>query len=111
MSLENQIQQWISIDNQLRIANKRIQELRAKRNIITNEIVTNNNNIDANKITTIDGHLKIVNTSISEPLTFAYLNKSLKEIIKNEDQVKIIIDHIKNRRAVNRTTEIKRIFN
>lgn len=109
MSLDNQIQQWVSIDNQLRITNERMRELRAKRSIITNDIVTNNN-IYPTKINTTDGHLKIVNTSISEPLTFAYLEKSLKEIIKNENQVKIILDHVRSRRVIKKTTEIKRFF-
>ena len=110
MSLENQIQRWVSIDNQLRIANEQIRDLRAKRSILTNEIVSNNN-IYPNKINTIDGNLKIVNTSMSEPLTFTYLEKSLKEIIKNDNQVKLILDHVRNRRAVKTTTEIKRFFN
>jgi hypothetical protein len=110
MSFENQIQQWVSIDNQLRIANERVYELREKRANITNELLAKNA-LNHNKIPISDGHLKIVNTRTSEPLTFTYLEKSLKEIIKNETQVKIILEHIKSSRATRSNVEIKRFIN
>ena len=107
MSFDDNIQKWISIDNQLRIANERVRDLREKRANITNDIITRNN-INHNKIPISDGHLKVVSTKISEPLTFTYLEKSLKQIIKNENQVKLILDHIKNSRSFKTNTEIKR---
>jgi hypothetical protein len=110
MSLENQIQQWVSIDNQLRIASERVKELREKRSNITNELLAKNA-LNHNKIPISDGHLKIVNTRTNEPLTFTYLEKSLKEIIKNESQVKTILEHIKNSRETRSNIEIKRFIN
>jgi len=110
MSFENQIQQWVSIDNQLRLASERVKELREKRTNITNELIAKNT-LNHNKIPISDGHLKIVSTRTSEPLTFTYLEKSLKEIIKNETQVKIILEHIKNSRATRSNIEIKRFLN
>jgi len=52
--------------------------------------------------------LKFVDTRIVEPLTFKYLEKTLGEIIKNESQVQVIMDHIKQKRAIKIVPEIKR---
>jgi dihydroorotase len=55
--------------------------------------------------------VKFANTKVIEPLTFRYLEKTLGEIIKNENQVKIIMDHIKQKREIKIVPEIKRFSN
>ena len=50
-------------------------------------------------------------TKVQSPLTFKYLEKSLGEIIKNENQVKQIVEYIKNKREVKVVPEIKRFSN
>ena len=113
MSFENQIQQWVQLDNQLRNLNEHIKDLREKRNTleknITNYVASNN--ISNSAIQIGDGKLKFVNTKVPEPLTFKYLEKTLGEIIKNENQVQLIMDHIKQKRAVKIVPEIKRFSN
>jgi dihydroorotase len=52
--------------------------------------------------------LKFVDTKVPEPLTFKYLEKTLGEIIKNESQVQLIMEHIKQKRTVKVVPEIKR---
>jgi uncharacterized coiled-coil DUF342 family protein len=46
MSFENQIQQWVSVDNQLKQLNEKVKEMREKRNVleqnITNYASSNN---------------------------------------------------------------------
>jgi hypothetical protein len=113
MSIENQLREWVAIDDKLRIMYENIKELRAKKTSLTASIqnnlsANNNNNIQNTKLPIGDGHIKLVNTRINEPLTFAYLDKSLRGIIKNEQQVQIIIDHIKNSRSSKTITELKR---
>jgi hypothetical protein len=110
MSIENQLREWIVIDDKLRVMYENIKELRAKKTSLTASIQNNlsANNIQNTKLPIGDGHIKVVNTRINEPLTFAYLDKSLRGIIKNEQQVQIIIDHIKNSRSSKTITELKR---
>jgi seryl-tRNA synthetase len=113
MSFENQIQQWVSIDNHLKQLNEKTKELREKRNVLEENInshVTNNNLSNAT-IKISDGRLKFTNTRIPEPLTFKYLEKTLSEVIKSETQVKLIIEHIKQKRIIKTVPEIKRISN
>ena len=46
MSFEQQIQQWVQIDNQLKSFNEKIKELRDKKNSISEQI---NNHIEENQ--------------------------------------------------------------
>lgn len=113
MNFENQIKQWVQLDNQLKELNEQTKELREKRNTLEKTITTyvESNNHSNSTIQISDGKLKFSNTRVPEPLTFKYLEKSLSEIIKNENQVKSIIEHIKQKRAVKIVPEIKRFSN
>jgi hypothetical protein len=115
MSFENQIQQWVTIDNELRNLNEKIKVLRDNRTTLSENIIiyANDKNLaNANSVINIsDGKLKFVNTKIQEGLTFKYLEKSLAEIINNPSQLKLIIEHLKNNRTTKTVQEIKRYSN
>lgn len=110
MNFENQIQNWVSIDNQLRILSEKMKELRDKKNTIGENILeyAKKNNLSKSTIKISDGRLKFMNTKIANPLTFKYLEKSLSEIIPNESQVKAIIQHLKQNREFKMVEDIKR---
>jgi len=110
MSFENQIQQWVSIDNQIKQMNEKIKEMRGKRTLLENQLISyaDSNNLSNSAIKISDGKLKFANTRVPEPITFKYLEKTLGEIIKNDSQVKLIIEHIKQKRAIKIVPEIKR---
>lgn len=113
MSFENQIQQWVQIDNQLKELNEKTKTLREKRNTlelnITNYVSTNN--LSNATVNISDGKLKFVNTRVPETLTFKYLEKTLNEVIKNESQMNLIMQHIKQKRTIKIVPEIKRFSN
>jgi len=113
MSFEGQIQQWVSIDNQLKQLYEKTKDLREKRNILEQNITTyaSSNNLSNSAVQISDGRLKFTNTKIPEPLTFKYLEKTLGEVIKNEAQVKLIMEHIKQKRSIRVVPEIKRFSN
>jgi hypothetical protein len=110
MSFENKIQEWVHLDNKLKKLNEEIKQLREQRNSIesnlTNYVKTNN--IADKTIKVNNDKLKFVDTKVPEPLTFKYLEKTLGEIIKNESQVQLIMEHIKQKRAIKIVPEIKR---
>ena len=113
MSFENQIQQWVQLDNQLKQLNEKTKELREKRNDLEGKITNyaSTNNLSNATVQISDGKLKFVNTKVQEPLTFKYLERTLCEVIKNESQVKLIMEHIKQKRAIRNVSEIKRFSN
>ena len=113
MSIEQNIQSWVSIDNQIKLYNEKISELREKKGNITEKILehASNNNLEKSAFQISDGKLKITETKIPETLTFKYLEKSLSEIITNKDQVSKIIEYIKKNREIKVVNEIKRYSN
>ena len=113
MNFENQIQQWITIDNKMNILNDKMKELREKKNSISQQINTHieTSQLNNTSVKISDGQLKFVNVKETQQLTFKYLETCLSEIIKNEEQVKKIVEYIKNKREVKYVPEIKRLYN
>lgn len=101
----SQIDQWIQIDNQLKHANECIKTLREKRAMVEKTLMHHESLLSSN----IHGKIKLVNTRVPESLTFRYLERSLDELIKNKDQAKLILEHIKKNREIKIVPEIKRI--
>jgi hypothetical protein len=113
MSFENKIQQWVQLDNQVKNLNEQVKQLREQRNSIETNLTSyaKTNNMENTTIKVNSDKLKFVETKVCEPLTFKYLEKTLGEIIKNETQVQVIMEHIKQKRSVKIVTEIKRFSN
>ena len=113
MNFEQQIKEWVQIDNQLKILNEKTKSLREQKNSLNENIINyaNKNNILNSQIQISDGKLKFTNTKVASPLTFKYLEKSLGEVIRNENQVKQIMEYIKKKREIKTISEIKRFSN
>jgi hypothetical protein len=113
MSFENKIQQWVQLDNQIKQINEKTKELREKRSVLEENITSyaSINNLSNTTVQISDGKLRFTETKVSEPLTFKYLEKTLSEVIKNESQIKLIMEHIKQKRSVKIVPEIKRFSN
>jgi len=113
MEFKEQIQQWVTIDNQLKIIGERMKELRDKKNEITDQInaYIETSELSNSVVKINDGQLKFIKVKETQPLTFKYLETCLSEIIKNEEQVKKIIEYVKNKREITYVSEIKRSYN
>jgi len=114
MNFEQQIQQWVSIDNQMKQLSDQLKELRDKKDIVSEKINTHIETAfpsGSNASVKIQGgQLKFVKVKETQQLTFKYLETCLSEIIKNEDQIKKIIEYIKNKREIKYIPEIKRFY-
>jgi hypothetical protein len=110
---EKQIQEWVSIDNQLKLYYDKVVELREKKNRLNEKIMehVSSNNLEKTSIQITDGKLKFVKNTIAAPPSFKYIEKNLGDIIKNQQQVKQIIDYLKQHREFKTVSEIKRIYN
>lgn len=113
MSFESQIQQWVSLDNQLKNLNEKARELREKRKTLETDITkyAASNNLSSSTIQISDGKLRFANTRVPEPLTLKYLERVLSQVIKNENHVTQIMEHIKQKREIKVVPEIKRFSN
>ena len=113
MSFEQNIQQWVSVDNQLKTLNDKMKVLRDTRNALSGNITNyaEKNNLTNSTVNISDGKLKFINTKVQTPLTFKFLEKTLGEVIRNEVQAKIIVDQLKDKRDIKIVSEIKRFSN
>jgi len=113
MSFNSQIQQWVAYYNQLKQLNDKVKELREKKKDLEENITTHvsNNNLTNSTVQIGNDKLKFTNIRVTEQLTFKYLEKCLGEVIKNESQVKLIMEHIKQKRSSKIIPEIKRFNN
>jgi hypothetical protein len=103
MSLEQKVQQWVQLDTQLKQYGEKARELREKKQALTEQILE-----AKTETVSLPLNVKVVETRVAESLTFKYLEKTLSQIIKNQDQVKTIIEFVKKNREIKVATELKR---
>jgi len=112
MNFESKIKEWVQLDNETRIYNEKIRQLREKKLKIVESLKDDNDifseRLHNRTINISDGRLKLYNTKVTEPVTFKYLDTTLKKIIRNEEQVSKIMKYIKENREIKLVPEIKR---
>jgi len=108
-SFQNDIKQWVNYDNQIKLMSNKIKDLRTARNEYEQSVIkyveTNNMKNAVVKIT--DGELKFTNVNTQQSLTFKYLEDCLNDLFTVEE-VKRLIQHIKNKRGRSNHLDIKR---
>lgn len=109
MSFESAIQEWISVEQELQKLNEQTKKLRLKRQELDKQITNYSSQRGARVFKYGDVKMKIVETNIAESLTFKYLEKSLSEMVKNESQVKQMVDYIKRNRDIKTVSHVERI--
>ena len=109
--IEN-IKNWIVLDDQLKILNEKLKQLRELRTTLTENIcktVDNSNNIK-NKIGIKGGELKIGKKNDYKPLTFSYIETCLGNLLSDKKQIDFIIQYLKDNREITCSPDIKRNY-
>ena len=103
------IKEWVSVDNELRILTEHVKELREKRNEVNDNIIryVETNQLTNSTIQLSDGLLKFYNQKTYAPLTYSFLQDTLKDILSIE-QTNQIIKYIKQKRETQTNIYIKR---
>lgn len=112
MSFEDNIKKWVALDNQIKQINDKTKELKEQKNDIETNILSYVDSHNLNNATAriTGGSLKFVETRQVSPITLKFLNQCLSECIKNENQVKYIMDYIRDKREVKFSKDIKRYY-
>lgn len=125
-TLEQCIQKWISIDNQLKELQEKMKPLRDWKHKLTNHIdhslkekkwmnrvieinysEKSNEKSNQNQNTVI--LLKMVEKKEYGSLTYGYIEKCLQELIPEKTQVDFIIQYLKDHREIKQVPEFKRV--
>lgn len=103
MSVEQKVQQWILLDDQIKQLGEKMKDLREKKSKLAESILESDlNNLPKHKV-------KVVEARVAENLTFKYLSRSLSQIIKNPTQVETILNFLKQNREIKTSQELKKI--
>jgi len=112
MSFEENIKEWVQLDNELKLYNERTRTIRERKSELVDKILGEDRefgkNLNNRTIDISDGKLKFQNSKQTSPLTFKYLDECLHKIIRNEKQVEQIINYLKQNREIKLVPEIKR---
>lgn len=110
MSLEQNIKNWVLLDNKIKLINNELRDLKLEKNKYNNSIIEyiSNNNLDNVTINISDGKLKFANTNYSQPLTYKHIYNCLNNYFNDEKKANNIIEYIKSQRTSKSIKEIKR---
>ena len=109
---EENIKQWVTIDNEIKTMSDRLKEMKNKRSEISDTILdfVETENLNSTTININNGTLKFGTTKQSNNLTLTYVKSCLEKCLPNEDDVNTIMDVIKSSREVKVINEIKRSY-
>ena len=112
MSFEEQIKSWVNLDNQIRIFNEKLKDLRVQRNNVNEEIINyvETENLNNATVQISDGKLRFIETRQTMPLTLKFVKDCLTKCISNETDVEKIMLFIKESRNVKVISDIKRSY-
>ena len=110
MSFEENIRNWIKLDNKIKEENEALKILKEQRMSLETNILNHvsNNNLDNAVIKINNGQLRFTNIKQTQALTYKYINECLLNCISNEEQVDLIMNFIKEQREIKEKVEIKR---
>ena len=111
-NFEDDIKEWVSIDNELKKINERAKELREKKANKTELIVDYVEELNTNPVVQIsDGQLRFITSKYTSPLTFKHVQSCLERCLNNKEDVDYIIKYIKESRTTTHSLDIKRLYN
>ena len=112
-TLETKIKRWVELDNRIKETSDEVRDIRTEKAVINDEIleIIEEKKLEKATVNITDGKLRFVATKHTAPLTLAYIEKCLGELITNGKQVEQIMSYIKKNRESKTTMEIKRVYN
>ena len=114
LTLEQRIQRWVQLDNQIKQANDQVRALRESRNDVESSILTHvaNHNLSHATVRIKDGALKFAfNVKHPPAITLAFLGEALAECCPPQ-QAAAVMQHIRAKRdaAAKLVPEIRRTY-
>jgi len=104
------IKKWVALDNQLRVLNVRVKEIRDNRNTLTQQIhqYVEDNNLDYPSIEISDGELILCEKREYSSLSFTYIEQCLSKLIKEPSHVERILSTLRENRDCYLVPDIRR---
>ena len=112
-TLETKITRWVELDNKIKETSEEVRDIRTEKAVINDEIleIIEEKQLGKATVNISDGKLRFVASKHTAPLTLAYIEKCLSQLITNGKQVEQIMTYIKKNRETKTSMEIKRVYN
>jgi hypothetical protein len=106
----NDVQRWVVLDTQLKLANEKLKQMRESKNQLTSQICNyvDTKNMRDTKLEISDGNLRVYDRKEYSPITFTYIEACLDKIIPNKEHVAHIIKYLKDNRDITIVSDIRR---
>ena len=111
-NFENNVKNWVDLDNEISKINAHLKELKDQRSEINSVLQSHveSNNLENLVVKLGDGRIKFTKTKQTTPITLGFLKNCLEELVDDIDQVNQIMDHIKSKREIKFSSQIKRYY-
>jgi hypothetical protein len=90
--------EWLACDEAIRVKTAELNVLREKRRVLGERIIANGG----------DPLVRVVSRRVYTPLTFAFLEEALLEVVSDEGMVAELMEHVRDRREYKVVREIRR---
>ena len=112
MNFEDDIQQWVMIDNKMKEYSAEVKKLREKKSNLTEKIIEHveNNNMNHTVVNITDGQLRFQTNKVTPPLTFSFITQCLNDCIEDSEQVNQLIKYFKEKRKFKYVSDVKRTY-
>ena len=90
--------EWLACDDAIRVKTAELNVLREKRRVLGERIIANGG----------DPLVRVVSRRVYTPLTFAFLEEALLEVVSDEGMVAELMEHVRDRREYKVVREIRR---
>lgn len=106
------IKRWVALDNQIKLHNDRLRDLRAQRGDVQESIMeyVDTNNMTNSTVRISDGKLRFGQARQTAPLTLRHVEDCLRKCISSEEDVNAIMGYIKKSRETKVYPDIKRSY-
>jgi len=104
------IKKWVALDNQQRVLNARVKEIRENRHFLTQQIhqYAEDKNLDYPSIEIHDGELILCEKREYSSLSFSYIERCLSQLIQEPAHVERILQTLRDNRECYLVPDIRR---
>ena len=109
---EQSVRKWAILDNKIRASNNELKAMRGQKAEIGSTICEfmKTKGLENKKIEIGDSVITFYDKNEYPALTFGYIEKCLGEIISDKDKVSLIVKHLKDKREIKKSNDLRRRF-
>ena len=112
MSFEQDVRKWTILDNKIRTTSQELKTMRSQKSELGSTICTfmKTKGLENKKIEIGDSTICFFEKNEYPSLTFGYIEKCLGELISDKDKVATIVKHLKDKREIKKSNDLRRRF-